>query len=114
MVNKRALGEQKEQLAAEFLKNQGLQIIHMNFRCKIGEIDIIAKEKECLVFCEVKYRKNEEYGHPLDAVNSKKQHKIIQTARYYMLTNNISENSEIRFDVVGILGDKITYVRNAF
>ena len=114
MVNKRALGGEKEQLAASYLQKQGLSIIQMNYRCKIGEIDIVAKEKECLVFCEVKYRRNEEYGHPLAAVNSKKQHKITQTARYYMLTNNISEASEIRFDVVAILGYKITYVRNAF
>ena len=114
MVNKRALGGEKEKLAASYLQKQGLSIIQMNYRCKIGEIDIIAREKDCLVFCEVKYRKNEDFGHPLEAVNFKKQHKITQTARYYMVTNKISETSEIRFDVVAILGDKITYVRNAF
>ena len=114
MVNKRALGGEKELFAAEFLKKQGLDIIQMNFRCKIGEIDIIAKDKDCLVFCEVKYRKNENFGDPLSAVDLKKQRKITQTARYYMLSNNISDNSNVRFDVVGILGDKITYVRNAF
>ncbi len=114
MVNKRALGGEKELVAAEFLRNNGYNILQMNFRCKSGEIDIIAKDKDTLVFCEVKYRSKNNYGHPLEAVNTKKQQKIIQTTRYYMLINNISDAQRIRFDVIGILGDKITHVRNAF
>ena len=59
MVNKRALGGEKELLAAKYLQSQGFTIIKMNYRCKTGEIDIIANDKDYLVFCEVKYRKNE-------------------------------------------------------
>ncbi len=114
MVNKRALGGEKELLAAKYLQSQGFTIIKMNYRCKTGEIDIIANDKDYLVFCEVKYRKNENYGHPFMAINQKKQQKIINTAKYYMLINNISFESKIRFDVIGILGNEINHIRNAF
>lgn len=114
MVNKRALGGEKELIAAEYLRNNGYKILQMNFRCKTGEIDIVALDGDTLVFCEVKYRTRENYGHPLEAVTSRKQQKIIQTTRYYILINNISDEQRIRFDVIGILGDKITHVRNAF
>ena len=114
MVNKRALGGEKELIAADFLRNNGYDILQMNFRCKIGEIDIVAKDTDTLVFCEVKYRSKDTFGHPLEAVNSKKQQKIIQATRYYMLINNISDAHRIRFDVIGILGDKITHVKDAF
>ena len=107
-------GKHAETLAVWYLRLHGYEILARNFRSRFGEIDIIAKDKDCLVFCEVKYRKNENFGDPLSAVDLKKQRKITQTARYYMLSNNISDNSNVRFDVVGILGEKITYVRNAF
>lgn len=114
MVNKRALGSEKELLAANYLKNLGLNVINMNFRCKTGEIDIVAEDGDYLVFCEVKYRKSTGYGSPIEAVNTSKQNKIRQVARFYLIKNQIPQNKPIRFDVIGILGDHITYIKDAF
>ncbi len=114
MANKRVTGAQKEQLAADFLRKKGYDIYNMNFRCRIGEIDIIAGEDKYIVFCEVKYRNTTAYGYPEEAVNYRKQNTIRQVARYYMLINNIDMNTPVRFDVIAILGAELKHIRNAF
>ena len=86
----------------------------MNFKSRFGEIDIIAKDAETLVFIEVKYRKSSSFGYPEEFVNLKKQHKILQTARYFMLKSHSDVETPIRFDVVSILGDKIKVIKDAF
>lgn len=107
------IGCSYERLAGKYLERQGYQILEYNYRCKSGEIDLIARDGEYLVFCEVKYRKNEAKGSPLEAVTPAKQRKISQTAMYYILTGHM-QNVPCRFDVVGILGDKIRLIKNAF
>lgn len=114
MVNKRKLGSQKEILACTFLENNGMTIIRTNYLTKSGEIDIIAKEKDILVFVEVKYRKDTKFGYPEEAVNPKKQRTIRNVANYYMVTEHLSLESPVRFDVVAILGNEIKHIRNAF
>lgn len=114
MVNNRETGSCKEQYAADYLRKKGYDIYTMNFRCKIGEIDIIAKDAEYLVFCEVKYRTTVNYGYPEEAVNYRKQNRIRQVSRYYMLTNNIDINTPVRYDVIAILGKELKHIRNAF
>ena len=112
--NKRKLGEKIEQNVAEYLKTQGYIILEQNFRCRLGEIDIIAKEKNCIVFIEVKYRKNVVSGYPEEAVNFHKQQKIIKSSLYYIQKNHISINSCFRYDVVSVINNKITIIKNAF
>lgn len=112
-MNKRTLGTQKERLAAEYLKSQGMRILERNFRCRTGEIDMIAQDGDTLVFVEVKYRSNDHYGSPLEAVNFRKQNTIRKVAEYYLLCHPI-DRAAIRFDVIGILGDRIEHIRNAF
>lgn len=112
-MNKRKLGAQKECLAAEYLRSQGMQILEQNFRCRIGEIDVVARDGDTLVFAEVKYRKNDHYGSPLEAVNFHKQNTIRKVAEYYLMCNPMVRMT-VRFDVIGILGDKIEHIRNAF
>ena len=114
MLNKRELGTKKEQTAAKYLISNGIDIICMNFRCRIGEIDIIGKDGDFLVFFEVKYRSTPKYGLPEEAVDRRKQHRIKQTAQYFMLTHNISQDMPLRFDIVSLLGNKIKHIRNAF
>ena len=115
MYNKRREGQQKELVATEYLKNKGYFIIQTNFRVRQGEIDIIARDGETIVFVEVKYRKDLSSGNPLEAVNYAKQRKICRTALFYMNLNKISpDNTPIRFDVIGILGEEITHIVNAF
>ncbi len=113
MENKRKKGFEYEQKACDFLVEHNLNIIDRNFYSKVGEVDIIAKDKETLVFVEVKYRKNNDFGSPEEAINKKKIEKIKDTALIYLQINNLHK-TDVRFDVVSILGEKITWIRAAF
>lgn len=113
-MNKRSLGSEKENMAAEFLEKQGYRILEKNFRCRQGEIDIIANEGRYLVFVEVKYRADSRSGEPEEAVDAGKQYTIRRVALYYLYRNQLSETTPCRFDVVGIKGEKIRVTRNAF
>ena len=99
--------------AMNCLEQHGYQILQYNYRCRIGEIDIVAKEGENLVFCEVKYRTGPGKGSPLEAVDARKQRKIFQAAMYYLTEYHISD-VPCRFDVIGIEGTRIQLVKNAF
>lgn len=111
--NKRTIGANYEKIAGEYLKTLGYDIVEYNFYSRSGEIDIIAKHEEYLVFIEVKYRDSEKKGHPLEAVSVSKQRTISKCAAYYLKKNHMC-NVPVRFDVVGILGDKIQVIQNAF
>jgi putative endonuclease len=106
------IGKNYEQAAVQYLKKSGYKIIGQNYRLKIGEIDIIAKDKKTLVFVEVKYRQSKEFGTPAEFVTIQKQNKIIKTALFYLKQNNIE--SDFRFDVVSICGAEIEHIKNAF
>lgn len=112
--NKRTIGTKYEEAAINHLQANGYTIIAKNFRCRTGEIDIIAKENGYLIFIEVKYRRDLDKGYPHEAVNHYKMNKIINTAKHYMLTNSISFDRPCRFDVITILGDDIEVIKNAF
>ena len=112
--NKRALGALYEQVAAEYLTSNGMDVIERNFSCQGGEIDIIAKDAAYIVFCEVKYRKDIKFGYPEEAVGRTKIMRIKKAASYYIYTHHISEGTPVRFDVVSILGDKIKHIKDAF
>ena len=111
--NKRAEGGRYEQIAGKYLEERGYEIICYNYRCRIGEIDIIARDGESLVFCEVKYRRDTSKGHPAEAVDARKQRVIARCAMYYITANRLPE-IPCRFDVVAILGEEITHIKNAF
>ncbi len=110
----RRRGMDYEQQAAEFLEAQGYQILHRNFYSRYGEIDLVARQGRTLVFLEVKYRKNETGGHPLEAVDKRKQRRICKTAVYYCLRFGYGEYTPCRFDIIGILGEEIIHVEDAF
>ena len=90
-----------EEKALSYLENQNYEIIARNFSCNQGEIDIIAKDKDEIVFCEVKTRNSFKYGKPVDAVDSFKQKHIWNVAQYYLYKNNLL-NSFVRFDVIEV------------
>lgn len=113
-MNKRMLGTTYEKLAGAFLEQLGYEIMEYNFRCRLGEIDIIARDGEYLVFAEVKYRKTAEYGSPALAVNRKKQQTISRVAAFYCYTNGIGETAPCRFDVISVCGKEIKVIKNAF
>ena len=107
------IGKKHEQEAVNYLTNLNYKIIEQNFKLlPIGEIDIIAKDKNTIVFVEVKYRKNKNFGIPAEFVNKSKQQKITRTALCYIKKNKI--NSDIRFDVVSICQNEIEHIKNAF
>ena len=85
-----------------------------NFRCRMGEVDLIARDGDYLVFVEVKYRSSEEAGGPLAAVNGAKRRTISRVARFYLLTHYHTMDIACRFDVVGFYGPLIQWLKNAF
>lgn len=114
MSNTRKLGGEYEKLAATYLQQHGCKVLEQNFRNRSGEIDIIAMDGETLVFVEVKYRKNTDAGSPLSAVDFRKQRQICRVSDFYRMTHGVSEFTSMRFDVIGFLGEEITWMKNAF
>jgi len=118
MVNKpQQFGKESESIAVRHLKMNGYKILEQNYRNKLGEIDIIAKDKDTLVFIEVKARKSGRFGNPKWAVTPKKQRKISMVALYYLKALK-QHKVKARFDVVSILSAEknpdIEIVKNAF
>ena len=111
--NKRQIGTEKEKLAGAYLEKNGYEIIEYNFRCRQGEIDIIAKDGEYLVFCEVKYRSGTKAGNPLEAVDYKKQ-RVISRCAFFYITRKHWEYLPCRFDVISVTDSEIQVVKNAF
>lgn len=97
--NNRETGTRYEKIAGAHLEEKGYRILEYNYRCKCGEIDIIAEDGEYLVFCEVKYRGSDRKGHPSEAVDCAKQRVISKSALYYIMTHHM-EDRPCRFDVI--------------
>ena len=114
MKNKRETGAEYEKKTARYLESCGYKIISSNFRCRAGEIDLIARDGRYLVFIEVKYRVNAQMGEPQEAVDTKKQQKISRTAAYYCMRHGISSEQPCRFDVAAFTEGKWMVIQNAF
>jgi len=117
-LNKKVIGDGNEDLACNYLTNQGCRIIVRNFRCRQGEIDIIAKDGMYLCFIEVKFRRNADFGQPQEAVNISKQRKISKVSRFYLYSKKLSFDIPIRYDVIAVsVNEGITtfnWIKNAF
>ncbi len=117
-----AIGDIGEKYAAEYMKKCGYKIIDTNYHSKFGEIDIVAKKDEYIIFCEVKARRSVAFGYPCEFVDLRKRQKIIKTAYKYIEENNIE--SAIRFDVCEVFHkenksgeirlESINYIEGAF
>ena len=112
--NFRTEGSRYEHIAGAWLEKHGYRILEYNFRCRTGEIDLIARKANTLVFVEVKHRTGRKAGSPLEAVDHRKQRTICRCADVYRLRKGIPGNVSCRFDVVGIDGETIQHVENAF
>jgi putative endonuclease len=115
--DRRHAGESGESLAVKLLKRNGYKIIEQNYRCKLGEIDIIAEDDGVLSFVEVKARRTDEFEEPKSAVTPQKQRKISMVALEYLKeTEQMDKNA--RFDVVAILllpeHPDVQIIKNAF
>lgn len=115
MISTQAVGKKGELEAAQFLKTKGFEILEQNFRCRTGEIDIVCRDEDEIVFVEVKTRINSIFGEGLESVNAKKQMKMIKTAQYYLRLHG-QENQAYRFDVISILANvnRIDHLEYAF
>lgn len=113
-MNRRKTGTDGEKLAAAHLERQGVFILERNYRCRSGEIDLIGRDGEYLVFFEVKYRRDARMGHPEEAVGTAKQRQICRVADYYRLVQGLPLQTAVRYDVVAVEGEQIRWVKNAF
>ena len=112
----RKKGNDAEDRAQQYLEHQGLSTLTRNYLCRVGEIDIIMRHRESLVFVEVRYRKRATYGSAAESVTTTKQKKIIRAANHYLTTHN-QHNYPCRFDVLAITGEgdgHIEWITDAF
>lgn len=116
-VSKISTGRAGEKIAVTYLKKEGYRIYETNYRCPLGEIDIIAHEKNEIVFIEVKTRRSNQLGYPEQAVGLKKQAKLSQLALWYLQEKKLPDINA-RFDVIAITlfdhGNEIKLIKNAF
>jgi len=110
-VNRR--GEQAETLAADFLRSRGLIVVEKNYRCRFGEIDLIAREGKTIVFVEVRHRTGTAYGGAAASITPAKRGRLLKTARHYLST--VHPVPPCRFDAVLLTGEPehIDWIRNA-
>jgi len=119
MESKRTgIGLKGEELAFRFLTEKGFKVLERNFRCPLGEIDIIGREGDVIVFVEVRTRRSYRFGSPVESVDVRKQKRLSHLALYYLKVKGMLGRAA-RFDVVGItLGEKeevdINWIRDAF
>tara|TARA_R110000782_G_scaffold16637_2_gene47401 strand:- start:1671 stop:2045 length:375 start_codon:yes stop_codon:yes gene_type:complete len=111
-------GKIAEDIAAQYLGNQGLKLIDQNFHCRFGEIDLIGLDNEILTFCEVRYRKNEKYLAVVETIDQHKCQKLIITSEYYLNQHKKYRSYQCRYDVIAITGElsqpAIEWIKNAF
>lgn len=113
--NHRKTGTVYENEAVLFLQEKGMVILERNYHSRTGEIDIIAKDGEYLVFVEVKYRSLTAYpGAALEAVTPGKQRRVIHTAKRYLFEKGYGEDTLCRFDVLAYQGNEVCHIENAF
>ncbi|MCW2741790.1 MAG: hypothetical protein JWR45_2212 [Blastococcus sp.] len=112
------LGVHGERIAATYLTDAGLRLVDRNWRCREGELDIVAREGDALVFCEVKTRRGVGFGHPVEAVTPTKQRRLRTLAQRWLAAHD-EHAPDLRFDVVGVLVRPgrpalVTHLRAAF
>jgi len=115
---RKVLGARGEDLAVRYLKKKGYKVIERNYRCQWGEIDLVARQGDTLVFVEIKARTSSDFGLPQDAVDRFKQEKLVQVARAYMAEHRLQETIPARFDVVAVQltpsGPEMELIKDAF
>ncbi len=109
-------GAQAEQTAARYLKQQGMQLVHANYRCRFGEIDLILRDGDTLVFAEVRLRSRSDFGGAAASIDAHKQAKLIRAAQHYLAS--LPHTPPCRFDALLLVSpdgkDGIEWLKNAF
>lgn len=107
------IGATAEERAADALLRRGYRIVERNYRCKVGELDIVAREGPTLVFVEVRSRRTGDFGSALEAVGWRKQKKVSRVAAHYIAVRR-PRFETARFDVVAITGDEVVVIKDAW
>ena len=112
---RQTIGKNAEHEACAFLEAKGFRLIKPNFRCKMGEIDLVMQDGADLVFVEVRKRSRQDYGSALQSIDKNKQRKLIKAATYYLLEKKLYNKIGCRFDVITINApSSIEWIKNAF
>lgn len=108
-------GREIESAACLWLQQQGLSIMERNFRCKLGEIDIIAMDQQTLVFVEVRQRNHRHFGDGFSSVDHRKQQKLIRAARWFLQERKLFDRYPCRFDIVSARSaSDLEWIKDAF
>lgn len=114
-MNRQLRGQQAEQAARHYLERQGLHLLTRNYRCRFGEIDLVMRDGETLVFVEVRYRRRTSYGSSAESVDWRKQRRLTRSALCYLQANPAIAQKPARFDVVALDGNApVQWIRDAF
>ncbi len=114
LKSKQTIGQLAEQKACDFLTAKGLQLKTRNYRCKLGEIDLIMQDQHEIVFVEVRFRTHIEYGDAIESIDVYKQKKIIHSALNYLQKHYLLDKTDSRFDVIGFSNGHINWIKDAF
>jgi putative endonuclease len=121
-IDRIAIGKATECAAENYLLQKGLVFLHRNFRCRMGEIDLVMRDEDCLVFVEVRFRRQGQHGSGAESITHAKRQKLIRSAAFYLRACRISSHQVCRFDVISIARAQPTgnpdyefeWIRNAF
>ena len=117
-MNSIAKGSRYEREAEQFLCRHGMKLVTRNFRCRLGEIDLIMEDGATLVFVEVRYRQSSRFGSPLESVTDRKRARIVKAAEWFLGSEAAHRDRPCRFDAIGITGgtdaDRIDWIKDAF
>ena len=111
--HKKVLGKQGEKLAKKFIAKAGCKILEVNYVTPFGEADLIARDRETIVFAEVITRTDDSFGRGAEAVTAAKQRRYIKIAQYYLLQHNLTDTN-VRFDVIEVEKEGINHIISAF
>ena len=114
LLARAARGRKGEREALDYLRSKGLKLVTRNYRCRLGELDLIMSDGETLVFVEVRKRSRDALIAPALTVTHTKQRRLVKTARHYLMKNEAQATRPCRFDVVGVTQDNIEWIPNAF
>jgi len=122
MIDRNAVGKAAEAAAESFLQQRGLKTLQRNFHCRMGEIDLVMRDGDCLVFTEVRFRRPGQHGSGADSITQAKRHKLVMAAGFYLRSKKISSHQYCRFDVVSVSecantarqAYEFNWIRNAF
>jgi putative endonuclease len=113
-MDRKEFGTRGEDLAVDYLRGNGYEILERNYRRSRAEIDVICEKEGIIVFVEVKRRRGLSFGEPYEAVTERKRKQIIKAAKGYLYRRRLLGRCDVRFDVIGIIGSKIEHIEGAF